>query len=378
MPLALLRSRRSRRAVAAAATALGATAALTLGAGPAQSAAPAGPAAAAHPGRLDRVFIIMIENHDRNGVIGNPAVPYLTSLARRYGVATNYYGVTHPSLPNYIAATSGSNWDTYSDDPALRFTHTNIVDQLERTGHNWAAYMESMPTAGYLGDYWPSRTTALYANKHNPFILYTDIRNNPARRAQIKPYTRLAADLATAKAPQYVWITPNQCNDMHGGVTTKVAGHPETPCPYPTKKGDAADQSLKRKADAFLKRTVQAIMGSKAWTKRSAIFIVADEGDYTGVAANGGWESPAGCCDSPYLPAGDPRVSPSWPGGVYGGGKVPAVVITGAGPRHIVDSTPYNHYSLLRTVENAFGLTYLGYASDGAQVRPMTRLIARK
>lgn len=371
-----LRPARSRIAglAAAAAVATGAVMALSPAVSAAPAAQPAGQAGAA--ARLDRVFIIMIENHGLHSVIGDPAAPYITSLARSYGMAGNYYGVTHPSLPNYVAAISGSNWDTNSDDPTLRFNHTNIVDSLERTGHTWAAYMDAMPKAGYLGSFWPNETNALYANKHNPFILMTDIRSNPARRTHIKPYGALATDLARRNAPQYIWITPDQCNDMHGGVYGTVAGHPETPCPYADVKGDPADQSLKRKADAFVKKAVATITSSRAWTTRSALFLVADEGDYTGVDQNGGWESPAGCCDSPYLPAGDPRVSPEWPGGIYGGALIPAVVVTGAGRRHIVDDTAYNHYSLLRTTEDAFGLPHLGFASDSQQVHSMTDLVA--
>lgn len=370
-----MRSRTSRL------IALAAVAALTTGLGlavtaPTSAAAPRGAAPAVAASRLDRVFIIMIENHGLHSVIGDPAAPYITSLSRTYGMATRYYGVTHPSLPNYVAAISGSNWDVNSDDPALRFPHTNIVDQLEHAGHSWAAYMDAMPTAGYRGSYWPSETEPLYANKHNPFILMTDIRSNPARRAHIKPYQAMAHDLNSAGAPEYVWISPNQCRDMHGGVYGTVAGHPETPCPYSDSKGDAADQALKRKADRFVEHAVTTITTSKAWTKRSVIFLVSDEGDYTGTEKNGGWESPAGCCDSPYLPAGDPRVSPDWPGGVYGGALIPAIVVTGAGRRHIVDDTAYNHYSLLRTTEDAFGLPHLVFASDSQQVHSMTKLVS--
>ena len=116
-------------------------------------------------------------------------------------------------------------------------------------------------------------------------------------------------------------------------------------------------------------------MSSRAWTRHSAIFIVSDEGDYTGNAVNGGWDSPAGCCDSPVLPAGDPDISAAWPGGLYGGGLVPAVVIDPSGPHHYVSNTPYNHYSLLRTIEDAWGLPELGFTSDHAQVPTMNEFL---
>ncbi|MCW2906653.1 MAG: phosphoesterase, partial [Actinomycetia bacterium] len=350
-----LRASRARLIAAALATATAAAlaAGFTTAGGAAAGTVAAGPG---RPGdgraQLDRVFVIVLENHSRKSVIGDPNAPYLTSLARQYGEATHYYGVTHPSEPNYVAMISGSNWWTNNDNPANRFGHTNLVDELAAAHISWGAYMQALP-ADPLADFWPSGSNPLYASKHDPFALFTDIRNDPARLARIKPYTALAGDLNGRRAPRFVFISPDQCNDMHGGVYTAVAGYPETPCPYNTVNNDPADVALKRNADAFTRGAVTTIMSSRAWTPHSAIFIVADEGDYTGVTANGGWDSPAGCCDSPVLPAGDPDISTAWPGGVYGGGLVPAIVIDPSGPRHFVSSTAYNHYSLLRTVEDA-------------------------
>jgi hypothetical protein len=323
--------------------------------------------------RLDRAFVIMLENHSQQGVVGDPNAPYITSLAARYGQATSYYGVTHPSEPNYVAAISGSNWWVNNDDPANRFDHTNIVDSLEGSHISWGAYMEAMPADDKLADYWPSDHNALYASKHNPFVLFPSVRDSAARMSHVRPYTDLAADLNRDDAPRYVFIAPDQCNDMHGGVYVPVAGHPETPCPYGKASDPSLDASLKQKADAFVQQAVTTIMHSRAWTPFSAIFIVADEGDFTANTTNAGWDSPAGCCDSPVLPAG--TISPTWPGGVYGGGLVPAVVVTGRGPRHVVSDLPYNHYSLLRTIEDAWGLPELGYTSDHAQVSTMDALL---
>ena len=204
--------------------------------------------------------------------------------------------------------TSGSNWFINNDNPANRFDHTNIVDELEAAHISWGAYMEALPP-NPLDDFWPSSSTPLYASKHNPFALYSDVRDNPARVANIKPYTDLAGDLNSTHAPRFVYIVPDQCNDMHGGVFTAVPGHPETPCPFGSANDDPNDASLKQKADAFVQGAVGTIMSSRAWTPHSAIFIVADEGDFTGNPVNGGWDSPAGCCDSPVLPAGDPDIN---------------------------------------------------------------------
>lgn len=330
-----------------------------------------------HDGRvkLDRAFVIMLENHSQQGVVGDPNAPFTTSLANTYGNAENYYGVTHPSLPNYVAALSGSNWWSNTDDPTQRFDHTNLVDTLEQAHLTWGGYMEAMPANDKLADYWPSKSNPLYASKHNPFVLFPDIRDDAARMSNVKPYSDLAADLDSGHAPNFVFISPDQCNDMHGGVYTPVDGQPETPCAYGSSSDDANDAALKQKADAFVKQAVTTIRNSKAWTEHSAIFIVADEGDYNADPNNGGWESPAGCCDSPVLPAGAKDVSPSWPGGVYGGGKVPAIVVTGGKPQHHVSQVAYNHYSLLRTLEDAWGLPELGYTSDHAQVKTMDEFL---
>jgi hypothetical protein len=371
MRLGATRGRGTRRISLAAAIVLAAiAAAVGVAIGPAASSATTSAGDGTMPA-LDHVFVIMLENHSKSSVLGDPNAPFINQLASTYAVAGNYYGVTHPSEPNYVAAISGSNWWTNTDDPANRFDHRNLVDELEAHHKTWDAYMEAMPSAGYLGDQWPSNT-ALYASKHDPFVLFDDIRDDPARLAHVKPYTDLATDLNSGNPPDFVWISPDQCNDMHGGVYVSVPGHPETPCPYGNTKDDANDAALKQKADAFVKQAVTTIMSSRAWTGNSAIFITTDEDDFTGNSATDGWESADGCCDSPVVPANDPDV-PGWQGGVYGGGLVPAVIVTTHGKRGgYTSDTPYNHYSLLRTIEDAWGLGRLGFTSDTAQVQPMS------
>ncbi len=358
---------RGRLALIGAATA----AALGLAMNAATAATPAarrdGGGHAAKGGRaFDRVFVIMLENHSKSSVIDDANAPFITSLAHEYGMASNYYGVTHPSMPNYVAAISGDNFGIQDDNDqnVVNLDRRNLVDQLEARHIGWDAYLQDLP-ADKLDRFAPG-TTPLYAKKHNPFVLFDDVKNDPARMSHVRDYTQLAADLNSAAAPQFVWISPNQCSDMHGGVYTAIPGHPETPCPYGSTKDDANDAALKQKADAFVKSTVDTIRSSQAWTARSAIVIVTDENDYTGNTETGGWENADGCCDSPYVAAHDPRVSSAWPGGTYGGGLIPAIVVTAHGPRHVVDPTPYNHYSLLTTIEDNWNLGHLGHAGDTA------------
>ena len=330
---------------------------------------------------VKHIFVIVLENHSQHSVIGDPNTPYISSLANRYASAADYYGVTHPSEPNYLAMISGSNWWLNQDDPSYMGDHTNLVDELEAAHKTWGAYMEAMPPDDKTAQSWPSSSNALYANKHNPFVHFTDIVDDPARMANIKPYTSFASDLASVRTtPDFAYIVPDQCDDMHGGVYTAVPGHPETPCPYNDTNDDPADVALKQKADAFVKSTVQTIMASPSWHEgQDAIFVISDEGDFATNPTTGDWDSTAGCCDSPVLPAGDPDISASWPGGVYGGGLVPAVVVVNHGGKTggYTSTTPYNHYSLLATIETVWHLPLLAYAADTSQVTPMTEFFTK-
>jgi phosphatidylinositol-3-phosphatase len=344
-----------------------------------------GPKANGHA--LNHIFLIMLENHSQSSVIDDANAPFITSLAHKYAMASNYYGVTHPSEPNYVAAISGSNWGVNDDQPTNTYNHLNIVDQLEQNHLTWAAYMESMPSAGFTGPQAPANA-ALYVNKHNPFVLFDDIRTNPARLAHIKPYSDFAADMKAKQLPNFVWISPNQCHDMHGGVFTAVAadGSDGTPCPYGSAKDDPNDAALKQKADDFVKGAVDAITSTTDWkTGRTAIFIVTDENDFTGEASTDGWESAEGCCDSPNLGKGTPFLGSSgqpdghvWGGGIYGGGKIPAIVMTAKGKPGFTSQTPYNHYSFLSTVEWNWNLPTIGNASDTVNVKPMTEFFTKK
>jgi hypothetical protein len=301
-------------------------------------------------------------------------------------MAANYYGVTHPSEPNYVAAISGSNWGVNDDQPTNTYNHLNIVDELEANHLTWAAYMETMPSAGFTGTQYPA-SAALYVNKHNPFVLFDDIRNDSSRLQHVKPYSDFAADMKSNKLPNFVWISPNQCHDMHGGVYSQVAsdGSDGTPCPYGSTKDDANDAALKHKADDFVKGAVDSITSTKDWKNgRTAIFILTDENDFTGNSATDGWESADGCCDSPYLPnhyrflgSTGALDGNEWSGGVYGGGKIPAIVMTAKGKSGFVSQTPYNHYSMLSTILWNWGLAPLANTADTLNVKPMAEFFAK-
>jgi hypothetical protein len=335
---------------------------------------PHGPKAFAH---MDHAFVIMMENTAYDDLLdpSNTHTPFIRSIASTYGLGTKYYGVTHVSLPNYLAATSGSNWNSNSDDvnQAPYFDHENIVDQFEQAGISWKAYMEDLPSAG---DTLTQTSDGMYVRKHDPFLMYPDVYNNPARAKQVVPLTQLTTDLKHNHVPQFVWITPNQCNNMHGGTSA---------CPYPDSPTDANQQALYQDGNDFLQTWVTAIMRSKAWTGHSAIFVTWDEGSFADDAPFGPNDI-SGCCDSPYLPATPPN--PATGGGgdlaatsttpaatLYGGGHVPMIVIQRGGAQHLTNATQTNHYSLLQTIEQNWNLPFLGNASDTVQVHSLAGLL---
>jgi hypothetical protein len=288
------------------------------------------------------VFLIMMENTGYDTLVGNPNAPWINSAIAKYGVATNYYGVTHPSQPNYIAATSGST-NGVADDNDTTINVPNIVDQLESNGKTWKAYMQSYalcngdPLAHACGD-------QLYERKHNPFISYQDVQSNPARVANIVDFSRFSTDLANNTVPDYAWISPDQCNDMHGRST---AGD----CNFGNVSG------LIRTGDTFLANTVAAIQDSRAWTGNSVIFIAWDESDFTNSGPSGFGDT-RGCCDA----------NP-------GGGHVLAITISHSDHGSRSSDVAYNHYTMLRTIEDGWHLGCLANTCDTANVPAMNDLV---
>ncbi len=296
---------------------------------------------------FQHVFVIMMENTSYTSLIGNPNAPFINSTAKNYGLATNYFGVTHPSQPNYIAATSGST-NGVTNDNDVTIPVTNIVDQLEAKGKTWKAYMQSLSLCVTKLDH--ACGNQLYERKHNPFVSYTDVQNNPARMANIVDLSQFSTDLANNTVPNYSWISPDQCHDMHG----RGGGGSSDPCDF------SQVQSLIATGDAFLKSTVKQIMNSQAWqNSNSAIFITWDESDFTGSGFQG-FGDDSGCCDSVLG---------------QGGGHVVSLVLLSENETARTSSVAYNHYSMLSTIEGAWNLGCLVFTCDTTNVTPMTDLV---
>ncbi|MGH7733737.1 MAG: alkaline phosphatase family protein, partial [Gemmatimonadales bacterium] len=351
-------TRRSAMAAAMSAAALAVTA--WTGVGPASGA---DDAAASIP-HYQHVVVVMMENTSYGSIIGNPEAPDINALAHRYGLATDYFGVTHPSEPNYMAAVGGDYFGVQDDNafyctPALASSdpecsgttvdHTvdasSIADQLTAAGMTWKGYFQGLPPtppAGQLvtsgddanGPYtykYPTHADALYASKHNPFLNFAGTQGDVAAMV---PDSQLQSDLAAGTLPNFSLVVPDQCHDMHG-------------------TGSCTDtNALIAAGDAYVGATVDAVTSSKTWTEgRNAIVVTWDEDDFSDSGQPG-----TGCCGA------DP-----------GGGRVATVVITNRGRYPVADGTPYDHYSLLRSLEAAFGLPLLAHAGD-ASVPPMTPL----
>jgi hypothetical protein len=343
------------------------------------SAALAAPTAAdlAVP-RYSHVFVIVEENKDY-AQIADPAVaPTIARLSKEYGAATDFYGEVHPSEANYVALLGGDTFGIHDDDaffckpgqdnPECQGAknpgyadHTvnapHLGTQLDAAGLTWKGYYESIPAPGSLATYATARGSeaggflaGLYASKHSGFLNFASTQSDPHRADHLVGFDRLDADLASGNLPSFALVVPNQCNEMHG---TRGPGVPAD-CDFANVTG------LIRRGDAVIDGLVKNIQASAAWRSDDNVAIVITWDEDSGTHA--------GCCGN------DPASTAN-----YGGGHIPTVVVTNHGPRGIADPTPYNHYSLLRTLEDAFGIrTYLRHADETAKgVVPMVPLFRR-
>jgi phosphatidylinositol-3-phosphatase len=222
---------------AASAVLLAAVVAVALGgsAGGARRAVP----------EFDHVLVIVLENKTQSQVLGNTEAPAFNRLARRYAVLSDYDGVTHPSLPNYLALISGSTHGVRSDCVSCAVSGRSLADTLARANLGWKLYAEGLPRAGFTG-----AAAGLYAKKHVPFLYFRNVLASPARRRLVVPLGRLSRDLATGALPEFSLIVPNLCHDMHS-------------CSVST-------------GDRWLGRFLQPLLRSRK-LRTSAVFVVTDE-----------------------------------------------------------------------------------------------------
>jgi hypothetical protein len=249
----------------------------------------------------------MFENKEFGSVIGNPQMPHFNRLAVEYTLLTQYYAIQHPSLPNYIALMGGETFGINTNCNDCFINATSLPDLIEASGRTWKTYQEDMPEPCFIG------STLLYAQKHNPFIYFDPIRLNPERCTRsVVPLTDLQTDIAANSLPNFMFIKPNICNDSH-------------------------DCSL-RVSDAWLMNLLGYLIPALDATGQSYFVAML-------------WEEGQGshtCCGLP-----EP-----------GGGRVPIVIQSPQAKNGFEDPTPYTHYSLLKTISEAWGLQYLGHAAE--------------
>jgi len=276
------------------------------------AATPGSCGTAAAPPRYQHVIWIWMENRSYGDIVGNTSqAPYINSLAAHCGLATDYHNATHPSLPNYLAATSGLAQaklpvPSFADCSVSVTCHTS-APSIFGQGETWKAYQESMPSNCDKSD------SGEYAVRHNPPPYYTSLSGCTSRDV---PYTQLAADLAHNALPTFSFITPNLTDDMHDGTIAQ--------------------------GDAWLASHLPAILNSRQYRAgTTAVFITWDEGA-------GGY---------PVEDCGPTTVTDA-------SCRVPTIVISPSTPAGTTSGTFYSHYSLLATTEELLGLPRLGQASS--------------
>jgi len=201
------------------------------------------------------VFVVVEENHSYSQVIGNSAMPYLNGLASKYGLATQYYANTHPSIGNYFMLTAGQIITT-NDSLCSTLTQDNIVRHLLTAGRTWKSYAESLPYAGYTGC-----GSGYYVKRHNPLAYFSDVANS-SEKYNLVPFSKFATDLASHTLPQFSFIVPNLIHDAHDGSLGT--------------------------ADSWLKTNIAPLIASATFQKDGILIIVFDESLDTDTQHGGG------------------------------------------------------------------------------------------
>lgn len=338
-------------------------------------------AAAKKPPHIKHVFIIVLENEDASSTFGpDSEAPYLAKkLTAKGELLPNYFGIGHNSNDNYLAMISGQapNLSTQLDcqsfnnfspgTPTSQGQYVGqgcvyppgvqtVANQLQNNGFSWRAYMQDMNRAAATGGQYPCRHPTVgdpdpwqhavagdqYATRHNPFVYFHSIIDFGACQRRDVDLTHLNLDLKRERTTaNYSYVVPNLCNDGH-----------DAPC-VNGKPGGLVS------ANAFLRRRVPKILHSPAYKDHGLLIVTFDEAEALGDDA----DSSACCHEQP----GPNVIPPNTPGFITpgpGGGRIGAVLLSPCIRPGSVDRTPYNHYSLLRWVEDDFGLPHLGYAGQ--------------
>lgn len=217
--------------------------------------------------RFGHVVLVVEENHSYSSVVGNSAMPYLNSLAQRYGLATNYFANVHQSIGNYFMLTTGQ-LVTVDDSFTGTVDADNLVRELVAAHKTWKSYAESLPSTGYAGgDVFP------YMERHNPFSYFSDVRDNSVQLQNLVPFTQFAADLAAGHLPNFSFVAPNAEHDAHS-------------CPDGTL--NCPDSLRLSTADRWLQANIGPLLASSTFQSDGLLVIVFDESFDIDVSHGGG------------------------------------------------------------------------------------------
>jgi phospholipase C len=268
------------------------------------------------------VIWVMMENHSYNTIIGSSQAPYINSLAGECGLATNYHNISHPSLPNYIAMSSGlalSSLNPFTSDCSPSRKCSTSVQSIFGQVPSWKAYEESMPSNC------DRKNSGEYAVRHNPPPYYTSLSTCATNDV---PYPQLTTDLANGTLPAFSFVTPNLIDDMHDGTVAQ--------------------------GDTWLANNLPAILNSTAYQSGHVVLFVSwDEGE-GGTSNDCATNTTDIGCQVATL-----AVSPSTTPGTQ-------------------SATLFNHYSLLGSTEQLLGVPALGQAAGAGSMLSAFNLYAHQ
>jgi hypothetical protein len=245
------------------------------------------------------IVVIVFENKESSSVLGTAQAPTFNAMAARYAAVADYYGVTHPSLPNYLALVGGSTFGIDSDCTSCVVDARNLADTLQAKHKTWKLYAEGLPRPGFTGGF-----AGRYAKKHAPFLYFRDILRSRERLHRVVPLTRLRRDLRAGRLPDFAFVVPDLCHSMHD-------------CSVAT-------------GDAWLRSQLPPLLA----LSKTVVFVLFDEGTTDD----------------------------------HGGGHVPALALGTAVRRGARFTAATDHYGLLRTIEDAWGLPLLGRSARATAV----------
>jgi phosphatidylinositol-3-phosphatase len=250
------------------------------------------------------VVVILFENKESSSVLGTTEAPTFNAIQSRYAGLTTYYGVSHPSLPNYLALVGGSTFGIDSDCTSCIVNARNLADTLQVKHKTWKLYAEGLPYPGFTGPY-----AGRYAKKHAPFLYFRDVVRSKQRLRRVVPLTQLRRDLQARRLPNFAFVVPDLCHSMHD-------------CSVST-------------GDTWLASQLPPLLA----LPKTVVFVIFDEGESDD----------------------------------HGGGHVPALALGTAVRRGARFTAATNHYGLLRTVEDAWGLPLLGHSAGATAITGIWR-----